>query len=404
MNGYSRTAVSLVLILFILILLSSCSYGFLNFSSETGNIELSFGFTNTNALGVDKLVYKLSPPAGADLSVTISNTRDFDYHYIDRADIGFWHITGELYSGDIFIQQFDYDVEVVTENTTKLEINAEYTAGGYDIRFETWQYGDSGMDSTGGTSDSYFFTVSEMRLMPAVYKAYRSGDYRYSVNLRVLGTGLVDNVRGIRLSYPDGAVYEYGELYINNRKIDLYDVADNNMLEFNRPFLYEDNLLNGDYKLKLTDNNSASDIFEKTLDLDFESLMPSITSTGIPSSFTISDSYDFYYDFGSAGGNGTMLVFFVNQVTNEINPPDDSMAVSSSSGFISLTPALLNTGGWELIIAAIEHSTSTPYTDATALGLSPDLSSGTLPGSIYDLYGEDSGYIMYTGAAFQVTP
>ena len=397
-----RQLIQIVILILIAAAMASCSYGFFNFSSDTGRIELSFRFSNINALYVDKLVYDLTSPDGSTVTITLKDSSEFDYYSLDRADTGSWTVKASLYSGETFIQDVENPVDVVKDTTSKLSLEAEYTSGIYNIVPYTSQYADD----NGGGSSNYVapepdFVFSEMRIMPAFYRAYRTGNEQSSVNVRILGSNLVDSVKAVKILYPDGMIFEYGYMDYYNRAIEVYDVSDNSMLEFNRPFQQDKSLLSGSYRLELTDYNSAAESYEEGLELDFDALMPVITNANIPASFTASDSYNFDYSFSISSDIGTKLAFFVNRDTNAIIPPDDFIRVASS-GTLALTPALLNAGSWEMIVVALEWETTQPYTDALALTPAPDMDTAALVNSLYRMYRENTGFIMYTSVGFTV--
>ena len=391
-----KTAARLTAVISFLVILSSCSYGFFNLFSDTGRIELEFEFTNVNALNVDRLVYELTPPEGSPFTVELRYYDRFKYFSLDNADAGAWSIRVAMYSGDEFISEYSYPepLTVVKELTTKLRLQANYISG-YDIVPEVTQYDET--DQSAGSTGEYFppepnFSISGMALLqPSFFRDHRRGYERAAAEVRVNGGGFALNIGQFSLTYPDGSVFEYE----NSRILDSCFINDS-IIEFYHNFTGETVLLNGLYSLELTDYNSAVSHFEKDLVFDYESLIPKVTSTDIPDTFTISDSYEFFFETSTSTDIGTRLVFFVNTHTNEIYPANNTIAVGGGAGSRWKTPSSIFEGNWELIAAVIGHFTTTPYDEAAGSSLSLDYDSEHFAESMFSLYGEDTGFVVFT--------
>ncbi len=406
MKSFRLAARAVLLFLIVLFIFSSCGYGFLNFSSQTGSLELQFEIKTDNAMSIDRIKYELTPPKGISSTISVDLEGDHAWERVNNMDSGSWQINAELYSGSEVIQIFSYSIEIVTDHVTSFRAEAYWETSEYKIIFETWQYteGSDGGDNTEGTAAAA--EIADFKNMPAVHEYYRTNVQRHGVTSRVLGSNLSDGLKTFSLTYPDGQSFECGsntEYYSRDIIFSMY--ADNGLIEVHRNILNIENTMNGNYSLMIADVNGYMTKANESLNYDFASLVPEAVGCNslpdIPTDITEAGGCSFEYSFTS--GVGTRLLYIINRDTGEIypDPATNGIVMLTDSGSLAYPGAgTMSTGSCELVIAAVEHATLTPYDDALDLGLSPDLLPENLVESLYEIYGENTGYVCFVSASF----
>lgn len=382
-------------------LLLSCSYGNFNFSAETGSLELDFIFTGDNTLDVDRIDYELTPPAGLSTKIREEFSGNLLTTSFDNMDAGSWSIKGSLYANGTLVQEFAYSTEIVNDEKTRLSMEASWNSAEYDIIFQLWQITATDEDPSGVDEPSTpLFSVSDIKVMPALLKEHRSGNNLYAVNIRIIGTNLDSDVAALKLVYPDNYIYEYGteDHYDRSRTVLISHKATDVMIEIQRNQFDLGETLNGNYQFTLRDPAGATIEYPSVVNLDFDALIPDVLnhngSVNIPVSINSTVLNDFEYMFSSAAGIGTRLVMMVDRQNGLPYPSDNSIAVASDSGTLSILGGALPAGDYELILASIEYSTLTPYDQAIAAGVS-DMRSEQLVQNLYEIYGENTGFVCF---------
>ena len=219
-----------------ILVLSSCSYGFFNFSDETGSLELEFMFSGDNTLGIDRIDYEITPPKGMSITLKENYFGGSSYRSIDNMDVGPWSIRGMLYSDGAMMQDFEYNVEIIRGEESRLRIEARWNSAEYDVLFQSWQVAEGTYEpSEDPVVTVPSFSITDTRIMPAVFRDYRSGDILNAVNTRIMGSGFDTDVKSVRLIYPDNFIYEYGyDDYNSGRTLLISHTAENNLIEIQR--------------------------------------------------------------------------------------------------------------------------------------------------------------------------
>lgn len=403
MKRYNRLILPLLLIMG----LSSCSYGFFNFAAETGSLELNIEFVNDNAKDVDKVKYELTPPKGLSSTVSSYISGSMNYKSLDNMDTGSWSIKGGMYADGELIQEFSYGMEILNNTRTKLRIEARWNVSEYEMVFQSWEEPEENTGISDVNAAVPAFDVSEIRLIPA-YCIRNEDEEFYSVNVCILGSSLDSGLQSLELNYPDGYSYEYGYDYSYSRSLLTVFQDSESMIEILRNQLIPGSGPNGTYYLRLGDHNGTSAQFSETLSMDYSGITPTITGynalTIIPATVLSTGPHDFGYEFNSNAGIATRLVFLINRGDGTIYPSDDTMAVGIDIGALNIAGGLPS-GSYEFIVAAVGYMTTTPVTDAAGAGISSDgLRSENLAASIYELYGENTGYVVCKVVEFTVTP
>ncbi|MDC7225379.1 MAG: hypothetical protein PQJ61_01295 [Spirochaetales bacterium] len=400
--------------------LSSCSYGFLNFASETGEIELSFLISGTNVNDVDSIKFKLTPPEGLSVSETIDLENDTAWTKFSNADIGSWSLEWVLYADGEEVQSSDESIEIPVEDqyTVKYTLSAVWNSadGDYDITPEylSYEIGDN-VDDSDDETPAPDFTFSSMEISPGVVVNNDETEAYYWSYVRISGSGFSDNLKYLKLSFPDGFTYEFGGS--DSRYVPYQHSLDDSLIEIERAYAVNENAVVGydgeddDYSLRLVDYNSGVKSESSTFDFDIGKYMPEIANGTETDVVDVTSGHDFDYSFGSESSGSTKLVYLINasdssEVYGDDNtfPPDDaSLLADGESGTFTIASNQLTDGvTYQLVLVAVEYSTTTPYSDAGASELiyeaDPfsdvylDLSPSYVVETINSIYCDETGY------------
>jgi hypothetical protein len=322
-------------------------------------------------------------------------------------DTGSWSLEAEMYAEDELVQEFIYGIEIIYDMRAMLEMEAHWNGSEYEMSFEltreSIEYEEIEEDEVSYTPD---FNVTDFKLIPFYHIDDFAEEESYSVNICILGSDLDTNVQGLELNYPDGCSYDFGVNSIYSRSILIEHNSSSDMIEIMRNYLITGSSANGTYSLRLSDYQGVSSEYSEVLSLDYEDLTPVITGynagTTVPATILYPGTHSFGYEFNSDIDIGTKLVFLINRTTSTVEPSDDSMAVVSDVGTLDIAGDL-DSGSYEFIVAAVGFSTSAPVTDASLAGVDVSgLESEIFAATIYEVYGQNTGYVYYSSSSFIV--
>jgi len=402
-----KTAV-LSLITMISLLSLSCSYGLFNFSAETGELELELQIVGDNNPGIDSVIYELTPPDGS-LSVSFTSAVSglySRYLNIDRMNVGTWSTSVKLMAGSELYQTYDGNLDIYADGRTKLRVEAAFNGIDFSINYN-WFRND---DSTDAGIVDPAFTVSDISLLPEVHLDYKSGTYFPAADIRISGSGLDSQVRNLEILYPDDSVFFTGEQNMSRGGEPVFSQSTEDALIIIRRAL---NLsladINGTYVLKMTDYSQngirqeiAADYGELSLNVP---VILGHNGTGqVPDTMPDMMVNSFEWKITDASRAGTIIALMVNLSNGAIYPNSDAMVTSGSSGTLSLPGMSLGSGNWVFIIAAVEKVFTTPYTDALALGVMPDLRPTSFAQGIKEIYGSGAGIVTFSSVPIEVVP
>lgn len=397
-----------ILILLILIL-TGCNYGFFNFSSENGDLEIGFEFVNDNALAVDKLEYEAVYSDGSSGTFSSDVYGTHTHYRIDKMSVGSWTIKVRLITGKEVVQETEYSLDIEQDTEIQLQIYARWMGEAYEFDFQTWQNTDDGGntgDDTSYTPPTPNFSITDFTLFSNYKRDYFKKTEVIGFENQISGSGFSGNVRSFELIYPDGTEYIvgedhdfYGRALLFSHEID----AAGNWILINRTFELNSTSLPGIFEFSIEDYNGGSLKRDLNIDYDLSKLMPEIagvdTSNILPESLMSGSTYSYKYSFPDDPSIGTRIAFIVdNSYTKNFYPQSDAIVVTSNSGSIDWN---LGSGFYTFIVCTIDHVITTPVTDGGGYG-TVDLNPDFFVDNIRTLYGADVGIISYTFAVFEL--
>ena len=372
----------------------SCSYGILNFAAETGKFELEMRIEGDNSPGVDRVIYELTPPDGSSVVSFSSDLNGYSIppQYIDRVMIGRWNANVKMMTGDVVFQAHSGSLEVTSGMTTKLQLSASYNGSNFDINFDWFLKEDGAADDAGTPA----FTVESLHLLPEVSLDYRTDLIYQTAGFRISGNNLENKVRLLELTYPDGAVFSSGSS--DARAIPFGYSATDSLIVIKRKLGLELKDINGSYILKMID--PAGNSIRQELAADFGELnpkVPHILGHGnmgvVPDSILSAGINTFQWELSDSSRSGTIITFMVKSTSQEIYPAGNTMATIGAAGELSIPGGTLTPGTWYYVVASIEKVTTTPFDDAVALAINPDMRPESFAESIKAIYGTDTGLV-----------